>query len=194
MKSPERNRLVRAAERAHQHFAWSTAAERYDAAIALLEPDPGRSCERAWLLFRAGCLLYYGIDAPRGIAYFEQAQTLALAHADPVLAAYARFDCGSARATLMEVRQGLDDMRQADLGGIDLDRAEDALITRPHEDVHVSALPDGGTRWLDDLRAGMPLGDALTRCRDEAQLRSLLTLTLHKQLTIALHPQPEPTA
>lgn len=96
--------------------------------------------------------------------------------------------------SLWSAHQGLDDMRQADLGGIDLDRAEDALITRPHEDVHVSALPDGGTRWLDDLRAGMPLGDALTRCRDEAQLRSLLTLTLHQQLTIALHPQPEPTA
>ena len=44
--------LVRAGERAQHAYAWLSAAERYEAALALLEGQPARAAERGWLLFR----------------------------------------------------------------------------------------------------------------------------------------------
>jgi hypothetical protein len=45
---------------------------------------------------------------------------------------------------------------------------EDALVTRPGQDVTVSRLPDGGAMFLNTLIAGEPLGVAAAAAFDEA--------------------------
>lgn len=45
--------------------------------------------------------------------------------------------------------------------------AEDALITRPEQDVVVSRLPPGGAAFLSALIEGVPLGDAAAAAFDE---------------------------
>lgn len=46
--------------------------------------------------------------------------------------------------------------------------AEDALITRPEQDVIVSRLPAGGAAFLTAMFNGLPLGDAIAGAFDEA--------------------------
>jgi hypothetical protein len=46
--------------------------------------------------------------------------------------------------------------------------SEDALVTRPEQDVIVSRLPDGGAAFLNALIAGEPLGVAVAAAFDEA--------------------------
>jgi hypothetical protein len=46
------------------------------------------------------------------------------------------------------------------LGAIDVDAGEPVLVTRPHFDVSVDALPPGAVALLDALRGGARLGDA----------------------------------
>jgi hypothetical protein len=50
---------------------------------------------------------------------------------------------------------------ETELGAIEDWRSEDALIVRPHLDVEVRALPAGGAAFLDALRAGRPLAEAV---------------------------------
>jgi hypothetical protein len=46
--------------------------------------------------------------------------------------------------------------------------SEDALVTRPAQDVIVSRLPDGGAAFLNALIAGEPLAAAVAAAFDEA--------------------------
>ncbi|MFL5762017.1 MAG: AAA family ATPase [Thermomicrobiales bacterium] len=98
--------LVRAGERALRTYAWLTAHDRFAAAVGLLESDAGRTGERGWLLYRMGRMLRMG-DPARGIGYLEEAERVAHAIGDPVLAAYALFDRGLLLCIQIEVDRGL---------------------------------------------------------------------------------------
>jgi hypothetical protein len=50
--------------------------------------------------------------------------------------------------------------REGEVGAIETDIAEDALITRPHLDVAIRILPAGGAVFLETLFSGHPLGEA----------------------------------
>ena len=49
---------------------------------------------------------------------------------------------------------------EGEVGGIDADRAEDALVTRPRLQVSVRSLPPGGAVFLQSLFDGFALGEA----------------------------------
>jgi hypothetical protein len=77
--------------------------------------------------------------------------------------------------------QGLSDLSDASLDLIDVDRAENALITRPQLDVATIPLPSGAIEWLDALRDGRTLGEAFGQAHasdsqvDDSALFALLT-------------------
>ena len=50
--------------------------------------------------------------------------------------------------------------QEGEVGTIDVDIAEDALITRPHLEVSIRTLPPGGAAFLQLLFSGKPLGEA----------------------------------
>ncbi len=85
---------MQAGERAQGAYALLTARDRFAAAVALMEGDAARAGERGWLLYRIGRLLRTA-DPAQGLAYLEEAERVARAVGDPVLAAYALFDRGA---------------------------------------------------------------------------------------------------
>ena len=104
--------LVKAGERAQAAYAWLTAAERYEAALALLAGDASAAGERARLLASLAQLRRY--SAPRqGVAYLEEARRLAETAGDHVLARASLFDQGHLRCLAGEAQRGLEQMRAA---------------------------------------------------------------------------------
>jgi DNA-binding CsgD family transcriptional regulator len=103
--------LLRAGERAQQSYAWVTAADRYEAALALSDgpdADPGA---RAMLLAILAQLRRY--SAPeQGIAHLEEAERLARAAGDDLLAAGAHFDRGHLRCMARDYARGLAEMTE----------------------------------------------------------------------------------
>ena len=84
--------LIRAGERAQLAYAWSTAVERYEAALALLHASDGDPNERGWLQYRIARLERF--RNPRaGIAYLDDVLRLTETE-DLALAAAARFSRG----------------------------------------------------------------------------------------------------
>jgi DNA-binding CsgD family transcriptional regulator len=109
--------LVRAAERAQGAYAWLTAAERYEAALAQLEGDDAVAGERARLLLVLAQLRRY--TAPEwGIAHLSEAERLARVAGDAALAAAAQFDRGHLRCMARDFEAGLADMK-AGLAGLE---------------------------------------------------------------------------
>ena len=98
--------LVHAGERAQSAYALLTARDRFTAAVALLEGDEARAGERGWLLYRTGRLLRTA-DPNQGVAYLDEAERVARAVGDPVLAAYALFDRGSVWCFAGDQERGL---------------------------------------------------------------------------------------
>lgn len=102
--------------------------------------------------------------------------------------------CGWFRAR--HAVQAIWDAHQGDapatLAHIDIARAQDVLVARPHHAVHVAALPSGATALLDALRIGLPLAAAFAQARamarhaDEAVLFAVL---LQHGLIVAFHPE-----
>jgi DNA-binding CsgD family transcriptional regulator len=88
--------LIAAGERAQATYAWHMAADRFDAALALLEAQGADAGERGWLLLRLALLCRY-TAYPRALQYVERARQAATEAADPLLAAYARFTEGLVR-------------------------------------------------------------------------------------------------
>lgn len=95
--------------------------------------------------------------------------------------------------SIWQAHQGLDDLRDADLGAIGIEAPEAVLVTRPQWEVQVAALPAGGTAWLDALRDGQTLGAAMARADgvDDHQLESLLVLIVQNGLAVDLDSPPE---
>jgi DNA-binding CsgD family transcriptional regulator len=98
--------LVRAGERAQRAYALRTAADRFAAAVARLEGDESRAGERGWLLYRTGRMLRFA-DPAQGVAHLEEAERVARAVDDPILAAYAVCDRGGIHCFLGEMDRGL---------------------------------------------------------------------------------------
>ncbi|MDQ3549855.1 MAG: hypothetical protein M3439_13665, partial [Chloroflexota bacterium] len=101
--------LIRAGDRAYRTYAWRTTIERFDAAAQLMADDPGRARERGWLLYRSGRMLRLSRPA-EGVERLQEAERVARAIEDDVLAAYALADRGLARCFTGDVRRGIDEM------------------------------------------------------------------------------------
>jgi len=101
--------LVRAGERAQLAYAWSTAVERYELALHLLQSAGGDPNERGWLLYRIARLERY--RNPRtGVAYLDEALQLAQETEDQALLAAARFSLGVCAFNTGDVISGISDM------------------------------------------------------------------------------------
>jgi len=88
--------LVKAGERAQLAFARVTAAQRFEAALALLEGGDEDLGQRGWLRYRIARLRRY--STPRqSIEYLDEALRIAAATGDRALAAVARYSRGLCR-------------------------------------------------------------------------------------------------
>ena len=158
--------LVRAGERAQRSYAWTTAAERFLAAQALLEGDDERAAERGWLLYRAGRLLRF-TDPQAGIRLLDEAVGVARDADEPVLGAYARADRGNLLCLVGEISIGLREL-QAGVGAIDALPADHAAGGSPYAAWTADALPSdrdgalGSSPVDDDLAAVNPRRGTLT--------------------------------
>jgi DNA-binding CsgD family transcriptional regulator len=104
--------LIRAGVRAEGAYAWNSAARSYVAAHAMLESDPKTAQARGWLLFQVGYLLRY-TDTGHAQAHLEEAERVASAIGDPVLAAHSRFFHGLLRCFRSELGEGVAEMGHA---------------------------------------------------------------------------------
>ena len=101
--------LIRAGERAQRAYALLIAAERFEAALTLLETQGGEPRERAILLYRLARMRRYA--DPRGaIAYLDDAADLAHEATDTLLVAYISCARGSLRCTTWAIRRGLTEL------------------------------------------------------------------------------------
>ncbi|HET8632214.1 MAG TPA: helix-turn-helix transcriptional regulator, partial [Thermomicrobiales bacterium] len=98
--------LTRAGERAQRAFAWQTAVQRFEAALALLAHDDTALNERGWLLFRLALLRRFA-DPATGATSLAEAERLGAATADAALVAYARYYQGMLRCMSGDFRQGI---------------------------------------------------------------------------------------
>ncbi|WP_149193601.1 DNA-binding domain-containing protein [Luteimonas suaedae] len=107
--------------------------------------------------------------------------------------------CGWFRArhaaySIWRAHQGLQDMAEASLAGIDVARAEDVLIARPAFDVAATALPDGAVAWLKALRHGQPFAAAFEAAHAagaEVDDGALFAILMRHGLVAAFDPTPE---
>jgi DNA-binding CsgD family transcriptional regulator len=157
--------LIRAGERARLAYAWVSAAERYEAALALQDGDVLPTGERARLLLTLANLRRYAAPA-RGVALAEEAARLAEAAGDPILAAAARFDCGNLRGLAGATRTGAAEMEAAWPALADLTPPERARLpvvvvlgSAPAWDHHRAQLVlylAAAGRYRDALALGVP--------------------------------------
>lgn len=98
--------LTRAGERAQRAFAWQTAGQRFDAALALMGDDDPAANEKGWLLLRIALLRRFD-DPAAGVAQLEEAERLGRVTNDPALVAVARFDQGMLRCIGDDFSRGI---------------------------------------------------------------------------------------
>lgn len=104
--------LIKAGERAYQTYAWLSAAERFEAALVLLDATDADPAERGRLLFRLARLRRFA-DARWGIAALERAARLAATAGDRSLEAQAIYNRGLLRCYVGDLRRGLAEMADA---------------------------------------------------------------------------------
>ena len=85
--------LIAAGERAQRVYAWQTAIERFEAALATMELSDQTAALRGWLLYRLAIVCRYD-NLPKAIAYEDEAARLAEIAVDRSLAAAALFSRG----------------------------------------------------------------------------------------------------
>ena len=128
--------LVAAGERAQRAYAWLTAAERFESALALLEERESEAGERGWLLYRLAMVRRYS-DPHGGITYLDTAIQLGERGGDPGLVAYALNARGLLRCISGDIEHGVPELAAS----------TDALeALPPAEQARVAALLAG----LDD--------------------------------------------
>jgi len=98
--------LIAAAKQAEHADAWMTAAERFEAAIALLTARGANAGERGWLYYRVALLRRFG-DAPGSVRALEEAGRLAVEARDDALAAHAMVMRGHVRCFAGDLSGGL---------------------------------------------------------------------------------------
>ena len=101
--------LIRAGERAQQAYALLTAAERFEAALHLLEAQAAPGTERAGLLYRLARMRRYA-DPRQALTHLDDAVALAEAAGDRVLTAYLTSFRGGLRCTSGEIRRGVQEL------------------------------------------------------------------------------------
>ncbi|MFN8536994.1 MAG: AAA family ATPase [Thermomicrobiales bacterium] len=104
--------LIAAGEHAQRAYAWLTAAERYEAALALMEGAAIALHERAALLLTLAQLRRY-TNVRQSIVLLDEAARLANTAGHSVLSAAAQFDQGHHRMMLGEEQRGLQQMAAA---------------------------------------------------------------------------------
>ena len=80
--------LSRAGRRAQRLYAWRTAVERFEDALALLGDDETTSIERGWICYRLGRVLFFR-DPERSRFYLDEAVDLGSLTGDDLLNACA---------------------------------------------------------------------------------------------------------
>lgn len=85
--------LVKAGERAQRADIWRAAADRYEAAIALMEMSGMDRQEHRWIRYRLGVLRRF-TDPQGSIAALERAEATAVETGDAMLRAYAQYSQG----------------------------------------------------------------------------------------------------
>lgn len=98
--------MVAAGERAQRAYAWITAAERYETALALMGEENTGGSERAWLLYHLARMRRYS-DPKQGIVYMEEAIQCATRANDHALLALLTYDQGLLRCFAGDLRNGL---------------------------------------------------------------------------------------
>jgi DNA-binding CsgD family transcriptional regulator len=101
--------LIEAGERAQRSHAWFSAADRFEAAVGLLEAVPERDRERGWLLYRISQLRRYQ-DNHQGIAYLDEAFAIASACGNEELAAAVLQGRGLLKCFAGDLQTGLADL------------------------------------------------------------------------------------
>ncbi len=99
------NWLIRAGEHAQSAFAYQAAAERFEAALALLDRDHDADNARGWLHFRLALLRRF-TDPVGGAAALIESERLGAATDDAGLVAYSRFYRGMLRRMAGHFREG----------------------------------------------------------------------------------------
>jgi DNA-binding CsgD family transcriptional regulator len=174
--------LIEAGERAQRAYAWLIAAERFEAALAVMERTDSDAAERGWLMLRISRLLRY-VDVAKSRAFADQALALAESAGDRALAAYARFQRGNQGCQAGDVVFGLSEMEAGSAALVALSATE-----RAHFAAHAVAIT-ASSRAADErgvvviwrafvgrLRAAKELGERLVtevEAGDEEALPSL---------------------
>ena len=104
--------LLKAGERAQRAYVWTTAAERFDAALAKLTQQDAPAVEQAVLLFRIATVLRFA-DPHRARALMEEAERIAMAAGELGLAASCQFTSGQYRCFVGDIRAGMAVMVEA---------------------------------------------------------------------------------
>ena len=141
---------------------------------------------------------YHAADAePVGPARFHELGT------DPERLARTRvtlhpacryFSSRHAAHAVWAAHQGLSDMTLADMRDIDTNAAEDILVTRNGFDIPTATLPPGGIAFLDALRAGSTLADAVASAQSRntaANPGALFSILIEFDLAVGLDNEPE---
>jgi len=119
--------LIQAGEQAQQRFAWAMAADRFDRAQLLMENDPERMQERAWLLFRIG-LLVRNTDHRKSLASLDAAEQIASTLDMLMLLHLARAHHGLVLSNSVDVDHGLREMEVSILALETLDEEQNAFL------------------------------------------------------------------
>ena len=155
--------LIRAGESAQRAYAWLTAAERYEAALALTRDGGPSTAEHGWLLLRLAWLVRL-TDPRRSLAHLEEALRVAADTGDRALAARAAYDHGLIGCQAGALRQGLAEMVAGAAALRDLPAADRARL-----DAHPAALaaPDE-TAGQGHLARFLAVGGRYVEAREAA--------------------------
>ncbi len=153
--------LLQAGERAQAAYARTTAAARFEAALALMERTDSDVGERGWLLLRLSRLLQF-VEVAKARAFVDAAFPLAQAANDRSLAAFAQFQRGLLASFAGNVMDGLPALEEAAAAMAALTDAE-----RAHFTSHAAAIADGSR--IPEGRGGVVLWRAYTGRYREAR-------------------------
>src|SRR5262249_47777142 len=87
-------------------YAWRTAADRYEAALALIEDTPDHAGTRGWLLTRVAFLRRWS-NLPLSIARAEEAVRVAAPSGDRALMAFSMYALGMLHGLANEWRRAI---------------------------------------------------------------------------------------
>ena len=131
--------LLAAGERAQAAYAWTTAAQRFEAALTLIERTGADPAVRGRLHLRLARLLRW-VDVARARTFADAAGTLGEATGDRALAAFGRFQCGQLACLAGDVAHGLPELEAGAAALAALSEADWARTTTLEA---ASRVPDG---------------------------------------------------